>query len=52
MLLGVNSEEEGDYTDGDTFWGVSGLSLILGSPALALYTENMKHFGWMEKQWN
>ena len=52
MLLGVNSEEKGDYTDGDTFWGVSGLSLILGSPALALYTENMKHFGWMERQWN
>ena len=42
MPLGVNSEEKLEYTDGDTLWGVSGLSLILGSPALALYTENMK----------
>ena len=31
MPLGVNSEEKGDYTDGDTLWGVNGLSLILGS---------------------
>lgn len=52
MPLGVNSEEKGDYTDGDTLWGVNGLSLILGSSALALYTENMKHFDWMERQWN
>lgn len=50
MSLGANSEEKGDYIDGDTLWGVSGLSLILGSPDLALYTENTSPFDWMENQ--
>lgn len=50
MPLGGDSEEKGYYTSGDPSWGVSGLSHIVGSPALGPYTGNMRHLGWLEGQ--
>lgn len=45
-------EEKRDYTSGDTFWGVSGGSSILGTPVQGCNTEKWSPLTWFEKQEN
>ena len=50
--LGGDSEEKGDYTSRYPPWGVSGLSNILGAPALGSDTGKTSPHDWLECQWD
>ena len=52
LLLGGDSEDEGDYMGGDPPWGVSGLSHILGASALGSDTRKMSPLGRLEGWWD
>ena len=49
---GGESEEKGDYMDGNPPWGVSSLSHILGAPDLASNKRKTSPLGWLEDLWH